>query len=188
MKVTKKQLENVQVDYGIVFVNYGVAGKQTHLGPTKGGGEFSATATIRDIEFDGMKGKTAGLQVIDEINAMLKVSIGDTSLDTLAQLMPCLKLVPDAGQTPAHIVNEAPGPIAADRYLDNITMFAKTLGGKYKKITLYNALAENPLSITAAPKTEGLVALEIHAHWELDDGDAINPDLLFKIEDIDSIA
>ena len=185
MKVTKKQIENVQTDYGIVFVDYGET-TQVRLGPTRGGGEFSATATIRAIEFDGMRGKTKEMQVIDEINAMLKTSIGDTSLDTLAKLMPHLKLVEPGGEAAPYIVNATPGLIPGSEYVKNVTMFAKTLGGKYKRITIFNPMAENPLTLSAAPKAEGVVALEIHAHWDISET-AIDPDLLFKIEDVDAI-
>ena len=62
-------------------------------------------------------------------------------------------------------------------------MFAKTIKGEYKKITLYNALSENGLTLAAAPKAEGTVALEIYAHWDATD-DTKN---LFEIEDVASI-
>ncbi len=71
MALTQQQIENIQIDYGIVYVNYGDT-DQKLLGPTRGGGEFVATATIRDIEYDGSKGKTKGMQVVDDITAQLE--------------------------------------------------------------------------------------------------------------------
>lgn len=180
-----EQIENIQIDFGMVFVNYGET-SQAQLGLTRGGSEFSATKLVRDIEFDGRKGKTKGLQVIDEINAMLKTVIMDTSVATLSSLMPHLDLVAAVGETPAYITNADVGVIPDAKYLKNVTMFAKVLGGGYKKISLFNALAENDLVLAAKPKGEGEVSLEIHAHWEV--GDGADQDKLFKVEDVAAIA
>ncbi len=185
MALTQQQIENIQIDYGIVYVNYGEA-DQKQLGPTRGGGEFTVTKNIREIEFDGKKGKTKGVQVVDEINAMLKVTHLDTSMETLKLAMPYATLEGDGTTTPYSISCKSSniGVIPDTAYLKNITMFAKTVKGEYKKITLYNALAENDFTLTAAPKAEGTIALEVYAHWDaLDD----NADL-YKIEDVQNIA
>jgi len=178
LALTQEQIENIQIDYGIVFVNYGEMDEK-QLGPTRGGGTFTVTKNIRDIEFDGRKGKTKGAQVVDEINAMLSVPLLNTSMENLALAMPWAtysdgKLSAESGNL---------GVIQDSAYLSNITMFAKVIGGGYKKITLYNAMTENDFSLAAAPKAEGVVTLEIHAHW-----DAKNDDTdLYDIEDVESI-
>lgn len=180
MKLTQQQLENIQIDYGIVIVNYGETDQRV-LGPTRGGGTFNATKNIRDIEFDGRKGKTKGAQVVDEINALLSVTHLDTSIETLALAMPYAKLSEDKKKLTCG--TDSLGIISNERYLKNITMFAKTVKGEYKKITLYNALSENDFSLAAAPKAEGAVALEVHAHWDALDDEAD----LFEVEDVSSI-
>ena len=63
MNLTQEQIENIQIDYGIVYVNYGEVG-EAQLAPTRGGGTVTITKNIRDIEFDGRKGKTKGMQVV----------------------------------------------------------------------------------------------------------------------------
>ena len=175
---TSEQIQNIQVDYGLVFANYGEAG-QVQLGPTKGGAEFTASKIIRDIEYDGRKGKTKGAQVIDEINAMLKVGLMDTSLELIGQLMPHASFSEATGK----ISNDPGGVIEATKYLANVTLFAKVVGGGYKKITLFNAMNEADFVLSAAPKAEGVVNYEFHAHWDAED-----PDALFEIEDIESIS
>ncbi|MDZ4063483.1 MAG: hypothetical protein U1E22_02340, partial [Coriobacteriia bacterium] len=174
---TTEQIENIQLDYGLVFINYGEVG-QVKLGPTRGGGEFTASKTIREIEIDGRRGKTKGLQVIDEIGASLKVGLMDTSLAVIGQLMPHASY---SGVTET-ITNDAGGIIDGAKYLTNVTMFAKVVGGGYKKITLYNAMNEADFVLSAAPKAEGVVQYEFHAHW-----DAVSPVELFEIEDISDI-
>lgn len=179
MSLTQQQIENIQIDYGIVFVNYGVTGER-QLAPTRGGGTFSATKNIRDIDFDGRKGKTKGTQVIDEINSMLSVPLMDTSMDNLAMAMPWATYA--SNKISAKSTNL--GVIADSAYLDNITMFAKVIGGGYKKITLYSAMSENDFTLAATPKAEGVIQLEVYAHWDPQD-DAKD---LYDIEDIANIS
>ena len=123
--------------------------------------------------------KTKGAQVVDEINAMLSVPLLNTSMENLALAMPWATY--SDGKLSAKSSNL--GVIQDSAYLSNITMFAKVVGGGYKKITLYEAMTENDFSLAAAPKAEGVVTLEVHAHW-----DAKNDDTdLYDIEDVESI-
>lgn len=179
MALTQEQIENIQIDYGIVFVNYGEVDEK-QLAPTRGGGTFTVTKNIRDIEFDGRKGKTKGAQVADEINAMLSVALLNTSMENLALAMPWATY--SDGKLSAKSSNL--GVIQDSAYLSNITMFAKVVGGGYKKITLYEAMTENDFSLAAAPKAEGVVTLEIHAHWDAKNDDAD----LYDIEDVGAIS
>lgn len=179
MALSQQQIENVQIDYGVVYINYGEDDAKM-LGPTRGGATFQVTKNIREIEFDGRKGKTKGMQVVDEINAMLSVTHLDCSLDALKIAMPYATA--DATSITCKASNL--GVIPGEKYLKNITMFAKTVGGDYKKIILYNALSENDFTLSAAPKAEGTIALEVYAHWDPTD-DAKE---LYKIEDVESIS
>jgi len=180
MALTRQQVENIQIDHGLVFVNYGKT-DQKQLGPTRGGGEFVVTKNIRDIEFDGRKGKTKRLQVIDEIDAQLTVTHLDASLETLQLAMPYAKY--DETGKKITCGNDSVGIIPEEAYLKNVTMFAKVVGGGYKKITLYNAMSEADFTLTAAPKAEGEMPLEVYAHWDAYDDTAP----LYEIEDIEAI-
>ena len=178
MPLTQAQIESIQIDYGIVYVNFGEVGEAL-LGPTKGGATFDVKATRRDIEFDGMKGKSKGLQVIDDINAMLIVNTINASMDTAALAMPFATLA--AGVLTCK--SAAVGIVASASYLTNITMFGRTVAGEYKKITLYNAMNEKDFSLACKPKGEGEIGLEIYAHWD-PTNDAAD---LYQIEDVASI-
>jgi hypothetical protein len=185
MSLTQKQIESIQVDFGIIYKNYDELDAEK-LAPVRGGGEFKASATIRDIEYDGRKGKSTDLQVIEEINATLKIVILDTSIDKLALALPFCTLEGDGSTTPYTLTCKSTdlGIINTSSYLKNITMFAKTTKGDFRKITLYSAMAENGLGLSAKPKGEGEVELEFNAHWDsMDDTKD-----LFKIETIASIA
>lgn len=163
--LTQQQIENIQIDYGMVYVNFGEVGERL-LGPTRGGGEFTVSKNVRDIEFDGSRGKSKGMQVVDEVNAMLTAANLDTSMDELALAMPYATY--SGGVISCKSSNV--GVIPNSAYLSNVTMFAKVVGGGYKKIVLYNAMSESDFTLNAAPKAEGSVSLEIYAHWDpLDD-------------------
>lgn len=175
MALSQEQIEAIQIDYGIVYLNYGEVG-ETLLGPTRGGGEFSVQASYRDIEYDGAKGKMKGMKVVEDLNAMLGVTLIDTSIDVLELAMPFITRVGNILTAASSAVGIIPGAA----YRKNVTMFAKLISGQYKKITLYNALNEKDLSLAAKPKGESEVALELSAHWDPSDDLAD----LYKIEDV----
>ena len=184
MSLTANQIENIQIDYGIIYTNYGLP-NAAKVGPSRGGGEFLASNKVRDITFDGEKGKTMGMQVTESVDASLTISILDMSIPTLALAMPYATLAGDGAATPYSLTCTSAAIAALDSsdYLSNITMFCRTISGAYKKISLYNAMSESAFKFKAAPKAEGEVQLVFDAHWDAQD-DTAN---LFKVEDVGSI-
>lgn len=174
--LTIKQIESIQIDEGLIFLNYGES-TQRLLAPTRGGGEFAATVTVRDIEFDGRHGKTAGTQVIEEQGASLKVTTLCMSQENLALAIPTCTVSNAEGNA---IKNPPTGVIPMSAYLKNVTMFAKTIGGKYKKITIFNAMHETGFTAKAVQKAEGELALELLAHYPHSDLDGD----LWKVDEI----
>lgn len=174
--LTTKQIESIQIDEGLIFLDYGET-TQKLLAPTRGGGEFAATITVRDIEFDGRHGKTAGTQVIEEQGASLKVTTLCMSQENLALAIPTCTVSSAEGN---EIKNPPTGVIPMSAYLKNVTMFAKTIGGKYKKITIFNAMHETGFTAKAVQKAEGELAFEFLAHYPHSDLDGD----LWKVEEI----
>ncbi len=164
---SKKQIEHIQYDESVIFLDYGLE-TERYLAPTRGGGEFTANCTIHDIEFDGKQGKTAGTQIIEEQEAVTKVTTLCISPENLKLAIPGAEIEQDnKGNT--FIENPSNGLIPDTAYFKNITQFCKLLNGKHVKITLFNPMSENGLSIKAQSKAEGELALEIYAHHELSD-------------------
>lgn len=174
--LTKQQIESIQIDESVIFLDYGETTEQ-FLAPTRGGGEFAATVTVRDIEFDGRHGKTAGTQVIEEQGASIKVTTLCMSQENLARAIPSCVVEDDEGKT---IKNPKTGVIPLSAYLKNITMFAKLISGKYKKITIYNPMHETGFTAKAVQKAEGELAFEFLAHYPHTDLDGD----LWKVEEI----
>lgn len=178
--LTKKQVENIQIDEGLVFVDYGLA-TERKIAPTRGGGEFVASVSIRHIEFDGRSGATKGTQIIEEQDATLKIVSLCMSQEELLLAMPYARVT---GEGDAKIIkNPKCGIIPDAAYCTNITMFAKLISGKYKKIVIYNPMSESGLTIKAAPKAEGEVSLEIKAHYTIDD---LNGEL-WEVSDVTTV-
>lgn len=176
--LTTKQIESIQIDESVIFLDYG-ENTERFLAPTRGGGEFAATVTVRDIEFDGRHGKTAGTQVIEEQGASIKVTTLCMSQENLALAIPTCKVSTQSGNA---ISNPKTGVIPMSDYLKNVTMFAKTIGGKYKKITIYNAMHETGFTAKAVQKAEGELAFEFIAHYPHSDLDGD----LWKVEEVNT--
>ena len=176
--LTQQEIENIQIDESVIYLDYGEPTEKI-LAPTRGGGEFVASATVRDIEFDGRHGKTAGAQVIEEQAASIKVTTLCMSQENLARAIPGCTISDDAGKV---IKNPKTGIIPLSAYLKNITMFAKLIGGKFKKITIYNPMHEGGLTAKAVQKAEGELAFEFMAHYPHTDLDGD----LWKVEEIET--
>lgn len=174
--LTRQQIESIQIDESLIILDYGEDSEQV-LAPTRGGGEFAATITVRDIEFDGRHGKTAGTQVIEEQGASIKVTTLCMSQENLARAIPSCTIESDDGKT---IKNPKTGIIPLSAYLKNITMFAKLVSGRFKKITIYNPMHEAGLTAKAVQKAEGELAFEFLAHYPHTDLDGD----LWKVEEI----
>lgn len=178
-KITKKDLEKVQIDHGMVFLDYGLT-SQRFLSPTRGGGEFHASVEMRDIEFDGRVAKTKGAQVIDGNTATIKVTLLNMTQENLRLALPGgLTAKGENGE----LTNPKTGVISDDNYLQNVTVFGKTLDGKYKKFVINNPMSEGELGITMQQKAEGELEVEFTAH---DTIDTLGGDL-WKITDAEAI-
>lgn len=181
-KLTKEQVENIQIDHGILIKNYGEENQQM-IAPVRGGTNFKVERTYRDIDFDGKKGRTKGLKTIDEENATLTAKTLNTSLETLADKLPGAKITKDEN---THKITKIEGGniglINEDEYIKNITMFAQKIDGKFIKVTIFNALDENGLDFSAVQKAEGEIELVYNAHYEY--GDNTKP---YSIENVDTI-
>lgn len=174
--LTKKQIESIQIDESVIFLDYGEENER-FLAPTRGGGEFAATVTVRDIDFDGKHGKTAGTQVIEEQGASIKVTTLCMSQENLALAIPTCTVSSASGKV---IKNPKTGVIPLSAYLKNVTMFAKLIGGGYKKITIHNPMHETGFTAKAVQKAEGELAFEFVAHYPHSDLDGD----LWQVEEV----
>lgn len=181
-KQRKVDVENIQIDHGIVFRNYGLE-TQKLLAPIRGGSTFKVERTIRQIEFDGQGGKTKGTEVIDDENATISAKTLNVSLDSLSMALPGASITKDKSGEISKIESSDLGLISDENYNDNITMFCKTLKGDYLKISIFDAMADNGLEFAAVQKAEGEIQLDFAAHHSYED----ETKKIYSIERIQSI-
>lgn len=165
--ITKKEVENIQINHAVVFINHGET-DALELGCTRGGAEFVVTETIRQIERDGARGKEKGLEVIDEVNASLKVSLLQLSHDYLK--MALASATEETTGTEPNVKKvlkaSASGLVPDTHYVKNVTAFARKLNGKACKIVVHNASNNQGLTLTTEDKGEGVIELLMEGHWD----------------------
>lgn len=184
-KVTKEQVENIQLDHGILFKNYGLP-TQELVAPLRGGTTFSVERTYRSIEFDGARGKTKGLTTLDDENATLTAKTLNASLETFADKLPGAKITRDEETKKITKIEASKMGILPDEaYIDNITVFGQKISGEFVKITITNAMDENGLEFAAVQKAEGEVELAYAAHHTYDEEPKVP---LYTIENIKEIS
>ncbi len=161
VNLTTADVNKIQIDEGIVIINYGKTGEKI-LGPTRGGAEFTATPSIRDIEFDGRKGKTKGMQVKDGEDVSLKISTLCCSLENLKLAIPGATINGSSNQlTPGNF-----GVVGSSAYLENVAVVTKMLDGSYTILILNNAMHEAALTYKGVSKAENEHSLEFLGHYD----------------------
>lgn len=162
--LTTHQVEHIQFEEGLLFRDYGLPTQEV-IAPTRGGGEFSAKVTVRDIDYDGKIAKAKGMQVVEEQEATLKITTICSSQENLRRSLPNLDVTGTSDT--AKISNpKMRGVVTEDNYAENYTMFARLVGGQWKKITLNSAMNEADLNFKAVPKAENEHGLTIYAHCD----------------------
>lgn len=161
VNLSTSDVNKIQIDEGIVVINYGQTGERI-LGPTRGGAEFTVTPSIRDIEFDGRKGKTKGMQVKDGEDVSLKISTLCCSLENLKLAIP--------GATVNNSTNTltpgAFGRISDTSYLKNVAVVTKMLDGTFTILVVNNAMHEGALTYKGTPKGENEHSIEFLGHYD----------------------
>lgn len=161
---TENDTKKIQIDEGIVVLNLGKENERI-LGPTRGGVEMTITPEIRDIEFDGRRGKTAGMQVIDGEDATIKVVSLCCSQEVLQAGLPNSVMDKDT-----KVITQGDfGVIDKSKYIATIDVITQMLDKTYKILTFNYGLHEGAFTYKASPKAENEHNLEIIPHYTIDD-------------------
>lgn len=161
VNLSTDDIKKIQIDEGIVVINYGETDEKV-LGPTRGGAEFVATPSIRDIEFDGRKGKSKGLQVKDGEDVSLKISTLCCSLENLKLAIPGSKI----NSNNSSLTPGAFGVISNDSYLKNVAVVTKMLDNTFNILKVKNAMHEGALTYKGVSKSENEHSLEFLGHYD----------------------
>ena len=177
VNLTTEQLESVLIDEAMVYINYGET-DEAELAPCKGGSSFNVEQEIKDIEYDGQKGKTKGMRRVISENCFAKLNLMGLTNENL-KLALCGANMDETSKA----ITNGTGAIATTEYLKNVTIIVKSMGGKYKVITIYNAMSDNGLSATFTSKEESVIELNMSAHY--DPANLASP--IYKIEELTTL-
>jgi hypothetical protein len=147
----------MMLDTGLVYVN-GVL-----LAPCEGDNVFAVEREYRDIPFNGMAGKTKGLKRITRENATITVHPKGLTQTMLKYALP------GVGEDGDKLEGGGRQVIDDANYIDNVMLVGTTKDGETKVIKVYNALADNGLTITASEDSEAVLELVFSAHYDPDD-------------------
>ena len=153
--------KKIQIDEGIVVIDMGEPTEKV-LGPTRGGAEFTATPSIRDIEFDGRKGKSKGMQIKDGEDVSVKIKSLCCSLESLKLAIPGATIDTSKKElTPGGF-----GVIPDTAYLKNVAVITKMLDNTYTIIKVSNPMHEGAFGYKGVQKAENEHNLEFLGHYD----------------------
>lgn len=181
---TKETPEHLLLDAGAFFKNFiyepGGTANDTFdkaveagklIGATKGGGEFSAVPTVRQIEVDGVKGRAKGLEVIDSWDVYLKATVLEATTKSVIAALCAASLDTDSDTT-YDVITGNP-EIDLNDYVDNVTWVGKLSGEDVPVIIqVSNALNTDGLKLTVQDKAEATIPMTFYGHYAQDNLDA----------------
>ena len=176
---TTQTKENLLTGAGAFFKNF-IVGVDTYesakaagklIGATQGGGEFKATAEIRQIEVDGVAGKAKGLEVIDSWEVSLAMNLLETTQESLRMSLGVAEI--DSTSNGTYHIIKGNNEITDSHYLDNITYIGSITGSKEPVIIqVFNALSTDGLDLKTEDKKEAVLAVTVYGHYTEDDLDS----------------
>ena len=130
------------------------------LGATRGGGTFTITRDIRNVEADGVRNKFVGGEIVDSGDAYLSTTLIEVTPEHLKAVLGNADIDDSKSN---HIVITIRTAIDDEDYLPNVVWIGDTSEG-FMAIELENALNTADFTFTFADKNEGTVNAEYHAH------------------------
>lgn len=131
------------------------------LGATRGGGTFTITREIRQVEADGTRFRFVGSEIVDSADAYLSTTLIEITPTHLKQVLGNVDIT-DSQSGLKHTLTLRTA-FEDEDYLENVVWVGDTSEG-FVAIELKNALNTADFTFTFADKNEGTVNVEYHAH------------------------
>ena len=167
MSLVAEQIEKILLDTGAVYIDGQL------IAPCEGDNTFVVTPTYRDIPYNGMPGPTKGLKRITGETAVLTIHPKGLTQTMLEYALP--GIINTAGK----LSSGGGRRVIEDTEYHTVQLIGNTKDALTKVITIYNALANNGLSLTLAEDAETVLELVFEASY--DPTDLTSP--IYDIED-----
>lgn len=173
----KETYKSLQLNAGVTLINFDLSSYanadalktalaaaiqdgSTLLGATRGGGTFTITRDIRQVEADGVRSPFVGSRIVDSADAYLSETLIEITPEHLKEVLGNA----DIDDTdPLHPVITVRLAIDDEDYLDSLVWVGDTSEG-FVAIELLNAFNTADFTFTFADKNEGTASVEFHAH------------------------
>ncbi len=170
---TKSTQEHLLLNAGAYFKNYEVE-KDTYdtavaagklLGATRGGGQFNAVPTVRQIQVDGVSGRAKGMEVIDDWDVSLQANVLEIKKETIVASLIASKVEDASVQGYEKIT--AKQVIELNDYIDNVTWIGTVSGSDLPVIIVVkNTLNTGGLQMKTEDKNESVLSMQFYGHYE----------------------
>lgn len=130
------------------------------LGATRGGGTFSATPTMRQIEADGKRYEFIGSEIIDSWQVQMTGTLLEITGGAFARVL-CTGEMTDEGAK--HLIRVRTDLKEGD-YLEHLVWVGDMSDGGFLLIDLHNALNTAGATMTFTDKGEGTLPFTFVAH------------------------
>lgn len=172
-----KSFENMQLNAGIFLKNFDYStatdaktlfeliqtAKNTEgsiIGATIGGGTFTCTPNMRQIEVDGKRFEFVGSQVNDGWNIYLSGTMKEIRPDSIRDALISADTKTEGNVTTITLRND----IADTDYIKSLVWCGNVGRDKLVLIDISNALNTAGAALTFTDKGEGSIPFEFHAH------------------------
>ena len=137
------------------------------MGATNGGNEFTIEQEMRDIEIDGVRGRSKGGSVIQSENADLTVNLKELTANNIEKAI--AGATRDSDSMVGYDIISSKGRIEMDDYTDNVAFVGRISGNKKPVIfVLDNVISLEGLGITTSDDDEATVPIKFGAHYDAD--------------------
>ncbi len=170
--ITHETTQNLLLDAGVVYINYGLGEGQGEriLGATEGGNTFTIEREIKEIEVDGTRGKTKGLRRIIGEDAKLVVNLKEMSAENIALALAGSIVSDFPSVTATHEEVRSTGDVSDSDYIDNVALVAKISGSNVPVVCIVeNALSDGNFEIGTSHNDEAVIPVTFSAHYDPED-------------------
>lgn len=186
---SSKTAERYLMDAGAVYKNLTfdeITGEATGelLGATNGGNEFVLEQETREVEVDGVRGRTKGGTILVREDANLTVNLKELTADNVALAIAGSAV--NVSDIEGYQEITGKGRIELEDYTDTIALVARISGSdKPVIIVLNNVLSMEGFSLPTEDDGEATVAINLGAHYDIDEvGESIPPYKIYWPEEV----
>lgn len=168
--ITANTPNELLLDAGALYLGYTDGNSPgTLLGATRGGSEWTAGITLREMEVDGARGPVKGMKRIERVEPVLTVNILSLTAANIKRMLPYTDI--DDLTQPGYDIMTGREVTDSD-YQTNIALVTRTsIGSKPVVLIVENTLPNGDWTINTEHMNEASPSIAFAGHFDPDDID-----------------